>query len=61
MICIPSDSIKNVMERMIENRVHRVWIVSPEASDDIIGVISQSDILGEILGINRTFGIEMDG
>lgn len=59
VICIPSDSIKNVMDRMVENRVHRIWIVSSE-SEEIIGVVSQSDILGEILGVNRAFGLEME-
>ena len=51
MICIPSDSLKTVMDRMVENRVHRVWIVPSEESEEVIGVVSQSEILGEILGV----------
>jgi CBS domain containing-hemolysin-like protein len=60
VICIPSDSIKNVMERMIESRVHRVWIVASEDSEIVIGVVSQSDILGEILGVSRAFGLSVE-
>ena len=48
------------MERMIENRVHRVWIVESEESDRVIGVVSQSEILGEILGVShQAMGIQM--
>jgi len=48
------------MERMVENRVHRVWIVSSEESEEVIGVVSQSDILGEILGINFQLGMQVE-
>jgi CBS domain-containing protein len=41
------------MERMIENRVHRLWVVADEDSLQVIGVVSQSDILSALLGIQH--------
>jgi len=38
-----TDSLRTVMQRMLEHRVHRVWIV--DAENKVVGVITMSDII----------------
>lgn len=37
---------------MLETRVHRIWIVSSEETEEVIGVISQTDILAALIGVS---------
>ncbi len=43
------------MERMIESRVHRIWIVASEETEQLIGVVSQSDVLAALVGLDFHF------
>lgn len=40
---------------MVENRVHRIWIVASEETEQLIGVVSQSDVLAALLGLSYHF------
>lgn len=43
IVCYPTTSLKEVMKKIIENEVHRVWVVT--SSNNVIDVLSCSDII----------------
>jgi len=48
--CTPQETFKVVVDRMVENQVHRCYIVQSHESNILVGIISLSDILAAIVG-----------
>jgi CBS-domain-containing membrane protein len=53
LTCMPQESLKSIIERMVETRSHRIWIISDNESLNVVGVISQTDILASLVGVNH--------
>jgi CBS-domain-containing membrane protein len=51
--CVGSDSLLKVVQSMVDAKVHRVWIVSSQEERKVQGVISQSDILAALVGVDQ--------
>ncbi|KAJ3320981.1 hypothetical protein HDU76_000175 [Blyttiomyces sp. JEL0837] len=50
-ICLtPSDTLLDALKMMVERDVHRIWIINDSLKP--VGVISQSDLIGAIVGIH---------
>jgi len=47
--CIPTDTIRNVIQKMQSFRVHRVYVVESQESMVPISVITQTNILGLVI------------
>lgn len=41
--CFPKNSLKEVIEKVVENHVHRVWVVNEQSL--LLGLVSLTDIL----------------
>jgi CBS-domain-containing membrane protein len=48
-----SDSLLKVVQHMVDAKVHRVWILSSQEERKVQGVISQSDILAALVGVDQ--------
>lgn len=45
-VATPETTLKEVIDIMITQDTHRVWIKQDEQSQKVIGVISMSDVIG---------------
>ena len=43
--CFPSISLEEVVNKALDRKVHRVWVIEEGSDDILIGLISFSDIL----------------
>ncbi len=46
---LPNDTLENVLRKVIEHKVHRVFIVNNDTERKPIGVITMKDILREVI------------
>jgi len=50
--CTEHDTYRDVMERLVENKVHRCYVVG--GADKLIGVVSMWDLLSELVSFSGT-------
>ncbi|KAI9008358.1 hypothetical protein BC832DRAFT_591589 [Gaertneriomyces semiglobifer] len=51
ILCTPNDSLRHIISTLVEQDVHRIFIVAQKDDLRPIGVVSQSDIIGAFIHV----------
>jgi len=45
VVCTPKDTLAAVVQKIIQHKIHRVWVVKDEQSLDFVNIVALSDII----------------
>ncbi|KAI8824095.1 uncharacterized protein EV422DRAFT_493178 [Fimicolochytrium jonesii] len=51
ILCTPQTSLSEVLELLVTNRIHQLWVVDSPENPIPTGVVTRSDIIGTLVGV----------